>query len=174
MNNTKKYLVRSDRAGVFYGEIKSRTGSEVTMTNVRRIWYWDGAVTLSQLAIDGTSRPKKCKFTCYVPETIILDVVEILTCTDKAVRSIERVPEWKINSIPDIKTALLVSTNGFEIKAVEYTDIEAAKIAMQEAYVAHDCNTAGDEWDLQSSINEKDAILYDRGENVFVWTILRI
>lgn len=44
------YIVRSDRAGVFFGRIKERNGSEVTMTDVRRIWYWYGAASLSQLA----------------------------------------------------------------------------------------------------------------------------
>lgn len=37
MNNTTKYIIRADRAGVFYGEIKERNGNEVTMTNVRRL-----------------------------------------------------------------------------------------------------------------------------------------
>lgn len=41
------YVIRADRAGVFAGNIKEINGSEVTMTNVRRIWYWDGAATLS-------------------------------------------------------------------------------------------------------------------------------
>ena len=33
----QNYIVRSDRAGVFFGQIKNRSGSEVTMTDVRRI-----------------------------------------------------------------------------------------------------------------------------------------
>lgn len=48
----QKYIIRADRAGVFFGEIESRTGGEVTMRNVRRIWRWEGANTLSQLAVD--------------------------------------------------------------------------------------------------------------------------
>lgn len=44
----QKYIVRADRAGVFFGEIESRTGSEVTMRNVRHIWYWEGANSISQ------------------------------------------------------------------------------------------------------------------------------
>ena len=48
----QKYIVRADRAGVFFGEIESRTGSEVTMRNVRRIWRWEGANSISQLAVD--------------------------------------------------------------------------------------------------------------------------
>jgi hypothetical protein len=91
----EKVIVRADRAGVFYGEIKERTGSEVTMTNVRRLWYWDGAASLSQLAVNGTTNPTACKFTVVVPEMTILGVIEIIPCTEKAVASIEGVSEWK-------------------------------------------------------------------------------
>lgn len=93
MNN--KVIVRADRAGVFYGEIKERNGSEVVMTNVRRLWYWDGAASLSQLATEGVTAPKNCKFTVYVPEMTILGVIEIIPCTDQAIISIEGVPVWK-------------------------------------------------------------------------------
>ena len=90
-----KVIVRSDKAGVFYGEIKERNGAEVTMTNVRRLWYWDGAASLSQLAVDGTVTPDNCKFTVVVSETTILGVIEIIPCSDKAIESIEGVREWK-------------------------------------------------------------------------------
>ncbi len=91
----EKVIVRADRAGVFYGEIKERNGSEVVMTNVRRLWYWDGAASLSQLAIDGVSAPQNCKFTVYVPEMTILGVIEIIPCSDKAIMSIEAVGTWR-------------------------------------------------------------------------------
>lgn len=90
-----KVIVRAEKAGVFFGEIKERVGDEVTMTNVRRIWYWDGAASLSQLAVDGVSAPENCKFTVYVPEMTILGVIEIIPCTEKAIASIEGVKEWK-------------------------------------------------------------------------------
>jgi hypothetical protein len=96
MNNTTKYIIRADRAGVFYGEIKERNGNEVTMTNVRRLWFWAGANSLSQLAVDGVAKPEDCKFTVYVPEMTILGVIEIIPCTDKAIASIEGVKEWRI------------------------------------------------------------------------------
>lgn len=96
MNNTTKYIIRADRAGVFYGEIKERNGNEVTMTNVRRLWFWAGANSLSQLAVDGIAKPEECKFTVYVPEMTILGVIEIIPCTDKAIASIEGVKEWRI------------------------------------------------------------------------------
>lgn len=92
----KYYIVRADRAGVFAGNIKERNGDEVTMTNVRRIWYWDGAASLSQMAIDGVKKPQNCKFTVTVPEMIILGVIEIIPCTDEAEKNIKGVPEWKM------------------------------------------------------------------------------
>jgi hypothetical protein len=95
MEKNQKVIVRADRAGVFYGEIKERDGSEVVMTNVRRIWYWSGAATLSQLAVDGTCEPDACKFTVYVPEMTILGIIEIIPCTEKAITSIEGVEPWR-------------------------------------------------------------------------------
>ena len=94
MEKKQLVIVRADRAGVFFGEIKERRGSEVDMTNVRRLWYWDGAASLSQLAVDGTSNPNECKFTCVVPEMTILGVIEITPCSDKAVKSINSVNTW--------------------------------------------------------------------------------
>lgn len=93
--NDQKVIVRADRAGVFYGVITERNGLEVTMENVRRLWFWDGACSLSQLAVDGTAEPINCKFTVTVPSMTILGVIEIIPCSDKAIRSIEGVSEWK-------------------------------------------------------------------------------
>ena len=91
----KKVLIRADRAGVFFGTLKEKNGDEVTLTDCRRIWYWDGASSISQLAVNGTTNPRGCKFTVSVPIMTILGVIEIIPCTDKAIESIEGVPEWK-------------------------------------------------------------------------------
>ena len=90
-----KVIIRADRAGVFFGELVERKGQEVKMENVRRLWYWDGAASISQLAMDGTSKPEACKFTVIVPEMEILDVIEIIPCTKQAIKSIEGVAAWK-------------------------------------------------------------------------------
>ena len=94
-NIGKKVLIRGNRSGVEFGELVSQNGSEVTLKNARRIWYWDGAASLSQLAKDGTSNPSNCKFTEFVDSITILDAIEIIPCTDKAVKSIEEVKVWK-------------------------------------------------------------------------------
>lgn len=94
--DNRNYIIRADRAGVFFGKIKERNGSEVTMTDVRRLWYWDGAASLSQMAIEGVKNPQNCKFTMTVPEMTILGVIEVIPCTDEAEKNIKGVPEWKM------------------------------------------------------------------------------
>jgi hypothetical protein len=88
-------IVRTQSAGVFAGYLKSRTGQEVVMKNARRIWYWTGAASLSQLAIDGTSSPDTCKFPEAVDTVELLQAIEILYVTQKAQSSIEAVRIWK-------------------------------------------------------------------------------
>ena len=93
--NEKYYIIRCDRAGVFFGKIKERRNSEVDLTDCRRIWYWDGAASLSQLAMEGVNKPQNCKFTITVPAMTVLGVIEIIPCTDKAIESIKAVQEWR-------------------------------------------------------------------------------
>lgn len=94
-NIGKKVIIRGDRSGVEFGTLVAHNGREVTLHNARRIWYWAGAASLSQLAQEGTSRPNDCKFTVPVDSITILDAIEIITCSDKAVKSIEEVKAWR-------------------------------------------------------------------------------
>ena len=94
-NIGKKVIIRGDRSGVEFGELVEQNGNEVTLKNARRLWYWAGAASLSQLAMDGTKRAQDCKVTVTVSSITILDAVEIIPCTDKAIKSIEEVDEWK-------------------------------------------------------------------------------
>lgn len=91
----KKVIVRGDRSGLFFGTLVNRNGNEVELKDCRRLWYWDGAASISQLAVDGTVEPDNCKFTVSVEQIEILDAIEIIPCTDKAIKSIEGVKEWK-------------------------------------------------------------------------------
>ena len=93
--NTSNYvIVRTYSAGVFAGELVSRTGRECVMRNARRLWSWDGAASLSELAMKGVSKPENCKFPCEVARVELLEVIEILDCTEQARKSIASVPEW--------------------------------------------------------------------------------
>jgi hypothetical protein len=88
-------IVRTYSAGVFAGTLESRKGREVILTNARRLWYWKGAASLSQLAVDGVSCPKECKFPVEVPRVELLETIEILDVTSTARASIASVPVWK-------------------------------------------------------------------------------
>ncbi len=87
-------IVRTYSAGVFAGYLKAREGKEVTLVDARRIWYWAGAASLSELAQRGTSKPDECKFPCTVDQIILTEAIEILSVTDAAKASIEGVPVW--------------------------------------------------------------------------------
>lgn len=89
-------IVRTLSAGVHAGTLKSVDGMLVVLENARRIWYWDGAATLSQLAVDGTSKPDNCKFPCEVAEILLTQVIEIIPCTEKARLSIRGVKIWAV------------------------------------------------------------------------------
>jgi hypothetical protein len=94
--NTENYvIIRTYSAGVFAGNLLEHNERTVKLANARRLWYWDGAFTLSQLAMEGVSKPENCKFPCEVKSIILLDALEIIPCTEKAVKSIKGVKEWK-------------------------------------------------------------------------------
>jgi hypothetical protein len=87
-------MVRTYSAGVFAGTLKSLDGKTATVQNARRIWYWAGAASLSQLAIEGTKKPTECKFPVAVPEVYLSEVIEVIPCTEAGRKSIENVPVW--------------------------------------------------------------------------------
>lgn len=93
---SKQYsIIRTYSAGVFAGYIKSRKGKEAVISNARRLWYWSGAASLSELSVNGVKKPHECKFPCEVEEVILTEVIEILPCTAEAEKSIKEVPIWK-------------------------------------------------------------------------------
>ena len=89
-------IVRTYSAGVFAGYLESRKGKEVKLSCARRLWYWDGAASLSQLAVDGVSKPKNCKFPVEVPIVELMEAIEILPVSEKAKNSIASVKIWKM------------------------------------------------------------------------------
>lgn len=88
-------IVRTYSAGVFAGYLYSRDAQEVHLKNARRLWYWDGAASLSQLAVDGVSKPDNCKFPVEVPKIILLQAIEVIACSEKSKASIAGVKIWK-------------------------------------------------------------------------------
>ena len=96
MRTKKKYvIVRTYSAGCFAGFLEKRNGKEVTLSIARRLWYWVGAASLSQLAMEGTKEPTNCKFPCPVNSITLTEVIEIIDTTIKAQKNIEAVPLWQ-------------------------------------------------------------------------------
>ncbi len=88
-------IIRTYSAGVHAGHIEQRDGKEVKLINSRRIWYWKGAASLSQLAVEGVKNPSECKFSVTVPSIILTEAIEIISTTKEAEKNIKEVPEWK-------------------------------------------------------------------------------
>ena len=90
------YIVRCDRAGVFFGRITDRRGNEVDMADVRKVWYWSGAAAVEQLAMDGVKNPEACRITVEVPQMTVMEAIQIIPCTDEATECLRSVALWKM------------------------------------------------------------------------------
>ena len=88
-------IIRTYSAGVFAGYLKSRIGKEVELVNARRLWYWSGAASLSQLAMEGVKNPDACKFPCEVKSIILTEAIEVSECAEAARQSISEVKVWE-------------------------------------------------------------------------------
>ena len=86
----KKVIIRTYSAGVHYGTLDQKHGKEVILKDAIRLWAWDGAFTISALAMSGTSKPESCKFSVPV-DSITLEMVEIIPCSAGSQKSIEGV-----------------------------------------------------------------------------------
>ena len=85
-------IIRSRNAGVHSGVLKSVDGASATLTNARRLWRWRGANTLNEVALHGVSTDWT-RNSESVAEISIVDICEIIPCSDKARASLE-VSQW--------------------------------------------------------------------------------
>lgn len=89
-------MIRTYSAGVHCGYLKKRNGKEVELLDSIRIWKWDGAASLSQLAMEGTNAPSGCKFGMPISTSLILtEAIEVIEMTETAKQSIQKVESWK-------------------------------------------------------------------------------
>ncbi len=94
MKKPRFVIVRTQNAGVFAGELAGADARDLELRQARRLWYWDGAASLSELAVKGTSQPATCKFPVPVERIHLFEVIEIIDATPAARASIEAVPVW--------------------------------------------------------------------------------
>jgi len=93
----KKVLIRTYAAGVHFGILESSeytaAGEVVVLRESRRIHYWEGAASLSQVAIDGISSGRVAM---TLPEIKITNVIETIPLSGAAIVNLEKQPVWKI------------------------------------------------------------------------------
>jgi len=101
MSNVGKIvLIRSYAAGVHFGTLVSEAytpaGKEVVLTNTRRVHYWSGAASLSQMAAEGVKNPGDCRFTMEIPSNTITNVIEVMPLSESAIVNLQNVPVWNV------------------------------------------------------------------------------
>lgn len=95
VNGLPYCIVRCDRSGVYAGFVSKDNGQTVEILRARKLWYWSGAASLSQLAVDGVSDPDGCKFPCELDSVSVRDCIEIIPATSKCYDSISSVSVWR-------------------------------------------------------------------------------
>lgn len=92
-------VIRSYGAGVFCGYVKERkaepNGINVTLVNSRRIYFWSGACSLSQLAVEGLKDLENSKIAMVVPIQTVANVIEIIPMSKIAAKQIQGAKVWK-------------------------------------------------------------------------------
>lgn len=91
----KKVIIRTQSAGVHFGELSEKSGKEVILKNARRLWYWKTAnkgISLSEVANAGVAKDSKI---CAPVDLIWLEAIEIMPCTKEAIKNIEGQDEYK-------------------------------------------------------------------------------
>ena len=105
MNWINSYvIVRTYSAGCFAGRLVSREGKECELADARRLWFWAGAASLSELASRGTSKPAECKFPAPVESVILTEVIEVLSVSDTARKSIEEMRKLQKDALGQQET----------------------------------------------------------------------
>jgi hypothetical protein len=98
MKKDQFHIVRAEKAGVFLCKIISKTGDTYTVSSLRRLYYWSGALDVSMIAKEGVTNPKSCKFSVQFSDediSTIHNVVESHQVSEKALSIINSIPVWK-------------------------------------------------------------------------------
>lgn len=90
------FVVVRGVVGVYAGYLLSEKDREVELRDCFCLWYYSGAASLNQLALEGVKYPDKCKFSVSVPIMRLKDIFQIIPISDKAKENLLSVKRWKI------------------------------------------------------------------------------
>lgn len=83
---TKYVVVRTYSAGVHVGELVDRREKEVDLANARRLWRWQGANTLNEVANHGVGTGSNVSEP--VQAITLTEAIEVISCTDEAEKNL--------------------------------------------------------------------------------------
>ena len=94
----QKVIIRTYSAGVWFGTLSEKAGNEVILNDARRMWYWKAkqSISLSAVAIHGIDEGAS-KIVEPVA-SVWLEAIEIIPCSDDALKSIQGAPDVKASS----------------------------------------------------------------------------
>jgi hypothetical protein len=72
-----RVLIRTYSAGVHFGTLIERNGQEVHLKEARRLWSWQGALSLSEIAAKGCTIASS-KISVPVEEILLTQAIEII------------------------------------------------------------------------------------------------
>ncbi len=81
-------VVRTYSAGVHFGELAARRGQEVDLVNARRLWNWNGANTLHEVATVGVA--ENSKISAPVETITLTQAIEVIGVSEVARKNLER------------------------------------------------------------------------------------
>ncbi len=92
----EKVIIRTNSAGVHYGELVEKAGEEVILKDARRLYYWkttNKGISLSEVSKTGLYSTSKV---CTAVDNIWLQAIEIIPCTTIAIKSIEAHNDYQV------------------------------------------------------------------------------
>lgn len=92
------YIIRATNAGVFLGKIEHLENGVAICNSIRRLYYWSGALDVTQIASEGVRQPNNCKFSVQLTEkdkSTLFGLIEFHPASDAAITSINAVKPWK-------------------------------------------------------------------------------
>ena len=85
-------LVRTYSAGVHIGTLTNKDGTNVLLSNARRIWKWSDAFTLSEVATSGINKGGS-RLSCAVPVIELTQAIEIIAVSKTAKEKFDEIHE---------------------------------------------------------------------------------
>lgn len=86
-------MLRTYSAGVWFGYVDYEKDNYLNceVIEASRFWKWDGAFTLSALAVDGTTKPDDCRLAIEVPRLKLNRVIEIIPVMEKSLETFKQI-----------------------------------------------------------------------------------